>query len=329
MVKDPKIVVIGGGTGSFAVLSELKHFSSNITALVNMADDGGSTGQLRDEYGVLPPGDIRQCLVALSDAPQSVRDLFNFRFPGESSLAGHSFGNLFISAVEIMTDNFSQAVKSASEVLNIKGQVLPVSLDKCELVMKVGNKVTAGQSTIVKTQIGIKVKPKLLLKPLARISSQAKKAIIDADLIVIAPGDLYTSIAPALLVEGMNEAIKNSKADLVYVCNLVNKKNHTASFTVNDYVYELERILGTKGISKVLYNTDTPSEYLLNKYALEGEFPVIIDPEEFKYSDYVAIGGNFLSHERRSRDKNDIFLKRSLIRHDGKAISKAILDCLK
>jgi uncharacterized cofD-like protein len=326
MSEDLKIVVIGGGTGSFTVLSELKKYSSNITALVNMADDGGSTGQLRDEYGVLPPGDIRQCLVALSDAPQSVRDLFNFRFPGKSGPAGHSFGNLFLSAVEMMTDNFSQAVKSAAEVLNIRGRVLPVSLDSCELVMEADGKTIVGQSNISKTQISKKCKPKLYFLNKVEISDEAKKVVVEAELIVIAAGDLYTSLAPALLVTGMKQAISKTKAQIVYVCNLVNKDNHTREFRVTDYVDEIERIIVLNCIDRVLYNSDMPSDELLKKYSDEGEYPVQMNPRLLKEAKKKYIAGNFLSHEEQTRDKNDILLKRSLIRHDGAAIAAAIIN---
>lgn len=327
-MNNPKLVVIGGGTGSFTLLSELKNYTKNLTALVAMADDGGSTGVLRDEYGVLPPGDVRQCLVALSRAPQLVRDLFNFRFPADTTFAGHSFGNLFLSAVELMTDNFSEAVTTASSVLNITGRVFPMSLDKTELVMEVGGDKIIGEHAVSSTDIAVKINPKLYLSPEAKINPDAKNAIDDADLIIIAPGDLYSSITPALLVDGVSDSLKNAKAKIVYVCNLVNKKNHTRSFSVSDYVNHIEKLIGTRIIDIVLYNIDLPSKDLLEKYASEGEYPVIVDDNLMINSNFKAIGGNYLSHQEISRNKDDTLLKRSLIRHDAHQVSESIMRCL-
>jgi uncharacterized cofD-like protein len=327
MPKGPKIVVIGGGTGSFMILSGLKNHTDNITALVNMADDGGSTGQLRDEYGVLPPGDVRQCLVALSQAPQSVRDLFNFRFPGDKTLAGHSFGNLFLSALEMMTDNFGQAVKTAANVLNIKGTVCPITLEKCELVMETSDLKIIGESAINRQVINEHSKPQLYLSPTSAINPEATRAILDADLVVIAPGNLYGSIIPALLAEGLTESLKQTEAPILYICNLVNKPNHTRNFDVDEYVSELERFIGEGSVDIVLYNADIPSGDLLSKYALEGEYPVLIDESKLAKARYKAIAGNFLSHKEFTQDIDDI-LERSLIRHDSDEVSRSIIAVL-
>ncbi len=326
MATRPKIALIGGGTGSFALLSGLKSLDCDITALVNMVDDGGSTGQLRDEYGVLPPGDVRQCLVALSDAPNSLRNLFNFRFPGDSALSGHSFGNLLLSAVEMMTENFSEAVKLASEILNIKGQVLPVTVEKCQLVLQTANGPITGQQAIEETVLKSGSKPKLSLKPKASLNPQAKQAIKEADLIVIAPGSLYGSIIAALLVEGMPDALKASKGRLVQVTNLVNKPNHTYGFTVSDYISEIERYIGSGVIDYVLYNVDIPTNEILGRYAEENEIPVTVDKVALENASYKAIAGNFLSHSPSKQHKDDKLLKRTLLRHDSRAISAALLD---
>ena len=185
----PKIVVIGGGTGSFTLLSALKQHNVDLTALVNMADNGGSSGLLRDELGVLPPGDVRQCLVALSTAPEELRELFNYRFP-EGTFGGHSFGNLFISAVESMTSDFNDAIRIAGDVLRIQGRVLPMTLKDCNLVLEVGNKKIVGEYKIAYSDFDLQEKPKLSLTPKATITTESKQAIIDADLVVIAPGNL-------------------------------------------------------------------------------------------------------------------------------------------
>ena len=293
-----------------------------------MADDGGSTGVLIDELGVLPPGDVRQCLVALSDAPEEVRELFNYRFP-RGILRGHSFGNLFLSAVQKMKrGDFNAAVRMAGDVLQIHGHVLPITLDKCELVCKIGKKKVNGQRKIELTKFPEGITPELSFKNPAHLNPEAEAALKAADMVVIAPGSLYGSLAPALLVDGIRSTLQFSRAKIVYVCNLVNKPHQTAGFAVHDYVRELQRFVGTKIIGYVLYNTDTPSKAALKRYALDEEFPVEIDKRALKGASYKAIGGTFLSHEHHKRDRNDNFIKRSLIRHDGEAVAEALLKLL-
>lgn len=322
--QNSRIVVIGGGTGSFTLLQELKKLTKNITALVNMADDGGSTGVLRDEFGVLPPGDIRQCLVALSESSDELRTLFNYRYPAGSSWEGHSFGNLFISTVEMTTNNFADAVKVASKVLNIRGKVVPMTLTNCKLSMNIKGSHVVGQYNIENTQFrGKDDRPDLWLEPSAEINPDANKAISRADLIVIAPGNLYASLLPALLVSGVKEALATATAPVVYVGNLINKPNHTANFAVHDYVDEIERFIGNT-IDSVLFNTMEPTYDLLQKYALDGEFPVTVDQKALQGKHYRAIGGNFLAKQGAVRDPNDTFIYRSLIRHDARAVATCL-----
>lgn len=322
---NPRIVVIGGGTGSFTILSSLKNQPCELTALVNMADDGGSTGILRDHYGVLPPGDVRQCLVALSDSSQSLRELFNYRFPSETPLAGHSFGNLFLSAVEMMASDFGEAVKLASEVLRVRGRVVPITLDNCHLILETGDEKISGEYLIANTDLR-EPQPKLALEPRAVINPVARDAIARAKLIVIAPGNLYGSLVPALLVEGVAQALQKTAAKVAYVCNLVNKPVQTRNFSVHDYVAELERFAGEGVIDYVLYNTDKPSKKLLDAYALDGEYPVGIDHEQLQKAHYTAIGGAFLAHTGMERDENDTLILRSLIRHDAEAIARKLIE---
>lgn len=324
--KEPHIVVIGGGTGSFTLLSGLKAYTKNITALVNMADDGGSTGVLRDEFGVLPPGDVRQCLVALSESPQALRDLFNYRFPAKTSLAGHSFGNLFLSAVEMMSKDFASGVALASEVLKITGQVVPMTLHKTTLHLAGDGGEVVGEHLIGKMPLLQGEYPNLWLVPKAKLNPDAKHAITEADLVVIAPGDLYASLIPALLVDGVASALQDAKAKIVYVCNLVNKPHQTQDFAVQDYVAELDRFIGKDTINTVLYNNDAPKPEQLKTYALEGEYPVKADSTELAKEQYQAIGGAFLSHEHRNRNPNDTLIHRSLIRHDADAVCKKLME---
>ena len=321
-----KIAVIGGGTGSFTLLSQLKHYARHIAALVNMADDGGSTGLLRDEFGVLPPGDIRQCLVALSESEQ-VRDLFNYRFDN-GSLEGHAFGNLFLTALEKMTGNFASAVETAGEVLNITGEVHPVTLDKVTLVMKqTDGTVTEGEFKIGHADFGASKRPEMTLIPAtAALNPAARDAILAADLVVVAPGNLYGSLAPALIVPGMSEALNATKAKKIYVCNLVTKPGQTDEFDVADFAAEIERF-GRFKLDYVLYNADRPPQELLDRYAKDGEFWVHFDTDELKSQHYKAIGGSFVENTpyAPASESDPIASTRTLIRHDADAVAKQLM----
>lgn len=320
-----KLIVIGGGTGSFTLLSGLKQYASNITALVNMSDDGGSSGILRDELGVLPPGDIRQCLVALSQSPQ-LRELFNYRFE-EGSLKGHSFGNLFLSAFEKMTNDFDQAVQLAGEVLNIKGRVLPITTSKSHLVLydESGSR-TQGEYRIGNMDFGTIRRPKVTLEPNAKITKSAKQAILDADMVVIAPGNLYGSLAPALIVDGVGAALARTNAKVLYVCNLVTKPKQTDDFEVDDYAAEIERFIGKPVLDYVLYNTDEPTETMIRKYTRDGEFMVEFDLDKLADKHYRAIGLPLVATEPINQGGADaIAHARSLIRHDSDAIARQIV----
>jgi len=320
----PKIVVIGGGTGSFTILSALKKHTDQITALVAMFDNGGSTGQLRDEYGVLPPGDIRQCLVALSNAPK-LRDLFNFRF-GEGSFDGHSFGNLFLSAVEKLTDDFGAAVDLAGKTLNITGRVMPITLESTQMVLTDGITEVVGEHNIENAVLRSRDKPRVELRPKVGINPAARAAILEADLIVLAPGSLYESLISNFLVDGVVEALAETKARVVAVVNLVTKPGQTDGWTVADYVTEMERFAGAGSIDYVLYNTKQPTQAMLDQYASSGEFPVEARPEQFVGKAYQAIGKELLHIHHATPDPNDkLGLERTLIRHDAK-VAQAIMD---
>lgn len=321
-----KAVVIGGGTGSFAVLSGLKSYCRDITALVSMADDGGSTGELRDELGVLPPGDVRQCLVALSEDPGVTRDLFNYRFD-EGRLGGHSFGNLFLTALEKVTGNFAEAVEAASEVLKITGKVLPMTLDNVKLTALLGSKKRIeGQHKIDTADIiAAGGKPWLLLEPEAKINPEADKAIRDADLVIIAPGDLYTSIGAALIIKGVNQALESTKATVVYVNNLVTKPGQTTGMGILEHVEEIERFCG-RNIDYVLYNTQKPDTELFSKYSREGEYFIEPNLDELGKKHYKAVGEGLIAGgviEKKRSDK--IAHTRSFIRHDPEKLAKALM----
>lgn len=318
------IVVIGGGTGSFTLLQGIKQYTHSITALVNMADDGGSTGQLRDELGVLPPGDVRQCLVALSDSPKA-RDLFNYRFE-EGSFKGHAFGNLFLTALERMTGSFAEAVELASDVLKIHGKVEPITLTNVQLCAegKDGAPIR-GEYTIAHQEIA--KHPKIWLEPEADANPEAIKAILEADMVVIAPGNLYGSLAPALVIEGVQEALKKTKATCVFVCNLVTKPGPTDGFSVIDFADEIERLAGSKFLDYVVFNNDMPSKKLMEKYAHDGEFAVKYDIAKLKKQHYQYRGVPILAKSVWSgaQVSDPLAHSRSFIRHNPDAVARQLM----
>lgn len=322
------VVVIGGGTGSFAVLRGLKDRVENLTALVGMADDGGSTGVLRDELGVLPPGDVRQCLVALSDASDELRDLFNYRFEN-GGLEGHSFGNLFLSAVEKVAGSFGDAVRIAGDVLRVKGRVVPITLDDVRLKITLGDgRQLRGEHHIDTAQLHTNhTPPQIQLEPEARITPEANEAIRTADLIVIAPGDIYTSLGPLLTVQGVAEALQATKAKVAYVCNLVTKPGHTDGFSVASHATEIERFAGGPILDYVLYNTARPDPALFERYKREGELLVPTDTiRPSKKQHHKTIGTNLLAPGvTTSRSGDQLAHNRSFIRHDGNAVANVLL----
>ena len=331
-MKDPfapneiKIAVIGGGTGSFTMLSALKHYTSQIAAIVSMADDGGSTGVLRDELGTLPPGDVRQCLVALSDSPK-VRDLFEYRFDA-GTFSGHSFGNILLTALEKMSGDFGQAVETASEILRIRGVVIPATLDNVRLKMEWEDKSLLLQGERVIDAEFFKQDPRkarLSLTPDATASSMAIAAIEQADIVVVAPGDLYTSLGPLLVIDGIGEALQRSKALKVYVSNLVSKQGQTDGFTVSDHAREIERVAGTPFLDVVLYNQAQPSTEVAALYKAEGGYVTEVDGDVLAQQHYKAIGGDFLGKMATASGADTLIGKRSLIRHDAEAVAKHII----
>ncbi len=321
------IVTIGGGTGQFTLLSGLKKYPVSLAAIVSMVDNGGSTGTLRDELGVLPPGDIRQCLVALSESEVIMRDLFNYRFD-QGSLNGHNFGNIFLSALEKITGSFEEAVRVAGLVLAVRGQVIPVTTRSVDLVCGQGANLRRGEHAIDISDC--KDKDTLRLEPEAYANPKAAAAIAAADLVVIGPGDLYTSIVPNLLVKGIPEAIKRSGATVVYNCNLMNKAGHTDGYTVRDYVDEVERFIGAGRINFVTYNNRMPDRELLNRYGEEGKSLVAVASadEGFDGVSFRPLPADLISARPFAQKAGDP-IKRTLIRHDADVLAALIVqNCL-
>lgn len=324
------IVVIGGGTGSFTILSALKYYSKNLKAIVNMVDDGGSTGVLRDELGTLPPGDVRQCLVALSDSPK-IRDLFNYRF-NQGTFKGHSFGNIFLTALEKTSGSFSEAVKTASEILRINGEVIPATLDNIRLKMEWphASVVLHGERVIYDEYF--KHDPRravLSLVPKAKANPDAILAIKQADLIIIAPGDLYSSLGPLLAIKGISSAIlENRKANCIYLVNLVTKHGQTTGFTVSDHAGEIERFVGVPFLDYVIYNEQIPSKNLARRYKAEKAFLVEIDKEKLDQQHYQALSGRYLGKIAKRSVADMLLPNRSLIRHDAEALVKDLANLM-
>ncbi|MDB5180024.1 MAG: uncharacterized protein JWN12_656 [Candidatus Saccharibacteria bacterium] len=332
-MKDPfakneiKIAVIGGGTGSFTMLSSLKSYTTQIAAIVSMADDGGSTGVLRDELGTLPPGDVRQCLVALSDSPK-IRDLFDYRFE-EGTFAGHSFGNLLLTALEKVTGDFSEAVETASDILRVNGVVIPATLDNVRLKMEWAETSLILHGERVIDAEFFKHDPRkadISLTPPAKANPTALAAIEQADIVVIAPGDLYTSLGPLLVIDGIGEALEKTEALKVYVSNLVSKRGQTDKFTVSDHAAEIERFAGNPFLDYVIYNDEVPSAEIAARYKEEGGYVTEVDEDILEKAHYKTVAGNFLGKMANAHKSDSIPVTRSLIRHDAAAVAKSILE---
>ncbi|MBI3742770.1 MAG: YvcK family protein [Chloroflexi bacterium] len=277
------VVVIGGGTGSYNALSGLKKFACDLTAVVAMTDSGGSSGRLRDEFGHLPPGDLRQCLLALSPddhASLLLRQLFNYRFDKGTGLDGHSFGNLFLTALTEVTGSTETAVLEMGRLLGIRGKVLPVTLTNSNVVARLQNgKTVVGEANLDRREIDPDVPiDYVYLEPKAFVYPLTAQAILDADAIVIGPGDLYTSIVPNLLVDGVCEAIQRSRGTRIYVCNIMTKRGESSGFKASDFIREVQTYLGSRSIPEyVLVNTELIPERVLQRYQTEGAEAVEYD----------------------------------------------------
>lgn len=257
--RGPKVVAIGGGTGLSTLLRGLKDYTSNITAIVTVADDGGSTGRLRQEFGVVAPGDIRQCIAALAESEPLMSRLFQYRFTEGSGLEGHSFGNLFLVAMSEVTGNFETAIHEASRVLNVRGSILPSTLEDVTLSARTQeNEFVHGEHNI--TEFGGAIHDLYLNPPDAEAHPDAVRAILEADVIVIGPGSLFTSVLPNLLVEGIKKALLATSAPRIFVCNVATQHGETDGFSVADHLGAIERHTGRGAISGVIANDNIASE---------------------------------------------------------------------
>ena len=318
------IVIIGGGTGTYTLLSGLRQLPTNNAVIVSTADDGGSTGKLRMELGVIPPGDIRQCLVGLSYTDEEIQKMFSNRF-AKGSLAGHTVGNIIISALEKTTGSIELAIVTAAKLLNVRGQVVPVTLYPTRLsaVLENGKKVV-GEHNIDELASSASRPPikSLSLSPKKSANPRAIRLINEAHAIVFGPGDLFTSIMPNLLVKGVKEAMKKSKAQKIYVSNIMTKHGQTDDFKCSDCVRVLQKHLGTK-IDFVIANTAKPDKKALASYSKEKSIPVQADSSAVQKLGPKIVAEPLLSDKPVVKVPGDT-LKRSLLRHDSEKLAKII-----
>lgn len=321
-----RIVVIGGGTGTFVALTGLKQYPVHLSAVVTMMDSGGSTGRLRDQLGVLPPGDVRQVLVALSESDDIWRRLFTFRF-ANGELRGHNFGNLFLSALEKITGSFEKSIQVATELLQAKGDVIPVTFEQSELCVELENgRIIEGETHIDEPKE--RERPSIkraFLNPKVKANQQAVQAIKRADLILIGPGDLYTSLLVNLLVRGIRPALKEAKAKVIYVLNLMTKFGQTTNYTASDHLQDLKNYLGKKVLDCVIVNTERPDKEALKWYEKHKEVPVEDDLDGMDGCEVIR--AKLLLPTKIEKSTPDI-LTRSLIRHDPAKLAKVVVSLL-
>ncbi len=316
LARGPKIVCLGGGTGLSTLLRGLKNYTSNITAVVTVTDDGGSSGRLSEELGIIPPGDMRNCLVALADAEKLMTDLFQYRFKGRrGSLSGHSLGNLLIAGlIEQCEGDFERALNMASEVLAIRGRVMPSTLERIRLraVLEDGSEV-CGETSIVAS--GGRIRRIFIDPHEAHAFPDALTAIREADMIVIGPGSVYTSVVPNLLVPGIPEAIRGSKAIKAYICNVMTQPGESDAFTAAEHMLAIEANISHRLFEYVLVNGQLPSSNTLEKYRDKDQYPVEPDVDRIRAMGFKVVRGDFMSES-------------DFVRHDPSRVAESLIKLL-
>jgi len=315
--KGPKIVAIGGGTGLSTILKGLKHITGNVTAIVTVGDDGGSSGRLRQEMGILPPGDIRNCIAGLANEEDLVTKLFQYRFKNGNGLEGHSFGNLFLSAMCAITGDMVSAVKESSKVLSIRGRVLPATLDDMKLIAELEDgRIIYGESNIPEAGgkiVRLSATPEKLT-PL----NEAIEAINEADIIIMGPGSLYTSVIPNLLISEITEAISKSEAKKIYICNIMTQPGETDEYSASEHVKAIYDHSNYDNLLDTILVNDSLPKNLAMKYKAAGSYPVVLDSEKLK-----KMGLKILT--RRLIEENS----EGLVRHSPERIARIIFEWYK
>lgn len=318
LVKGPKIVAIGGGTGLSTMLRGLKYYTSNITAIVTVADDGGGSGDLREDLGMLPPGDIRNCILALADTEPLMEELLQYRFK-DGRLKNQSFGNLFLAAMDGISNNFEEAVHKMSSVLAVTGKVMPVTLDNVILKAKLKNgAIVEGESNIPEEAIRQNsCIDKVFIEPKnARALKEAVESIIEADAIILGPGSLYTSVIPNLLVKDISNALQQTKAVKLYVSNIMTQPGETDGFAVEDHIKAIFKHAGNDIIDYVIINVGKIDEKLEGKYKEEEAHLVTIDEDEVRNLNVNIIEGDFIK------------IKNGLIRHNSEKLASILIETI-
>jgi len=313
--RGPKIVVIGGGHGLSHLIFGLKEYTSNITAIVTVADSGGSSGRLREEFNIVAPGDIRNCLVALADAPALMGELFQFRFDKDSELKGHNFGNLFLTAMYQLTDgDFERAVRETSKVLAIRGKVVPATVSNVHLVAEYEDGTrTEGEAEIPNPNSRIK---HLFLTPKdAKPTNEALEAIDEADIVVLGPGSLYTSVIPNLLIDGMADAVVQSSAFKIYICNVMTQHGETDGYSASDHVKAIIEHSQKGVIDACLINNASAPQEALGRYKDEDSFPVEPDVEKIRELGLRVVD-------------TDLLGVTDYVRHDSNKLNKALIKLI-
>jgi uncharacterized cofD-like protein len=331
MKKPANIVIIGGGTGSYVLATGLSSASVHITMLMTMVDDGGSNRVIRDEFGLLPTSGIRQAIVALSKNKTVLRKLFTYRYhQGGKDLTGMTFGNLFMAAMADIMGSQKKGIEETCRLLQVKGDIIPISYDNVRLVAKYedGTEAVGEHNIDVPQHPGLKIK-NLKTLPVAKINPEAEKAILEADLIIIGPGDFYTNTIANLVVDGVVDALKRSKGKVIFIGNLMDSPSETPGYALSDFFDDLSEYMPLDLIKNVLVNSnkDFP-ESALKAYALENNFPVKDDLEIKDINPKVKIvRTDLLSEKIPEKDKGDA-LGRSMIRHDPEKLREAVLKLL-
>lgn len=316
--RGPKVVVIGGGTGLSTLLTGLKHRTSNITAIVTVADDGGSSGRIREEFGVLPPGDIRNCLVALADSEDILGPLFQFRFTEGKGLDGHNFGNLFITALARVTGDFAKAIKESSKVLAIRGKVYPATLEKVKLVARREDGTSVEGECRIRDEKDSPIE-RLSLKPKdCKATDESVAAIKEADVIILGPGSLYTSVMPNLLIDGIQNAVVRSKATKIYICNVMTESGETDDYSVSDHIKTIIKHTRPGVVNCCIANVSRIPEGLYEKYKIQGQYPVKLDHMDEKW----------MEDENIQLVKAHISGAEEFVRHDPEKLTDVIMDVI-
>ncbi len=331
-MKRKKIVVIGGGTGTFTILSGLKKYRNlDLSVIVSMMDDGGSNRVIRDEFGLLPTSDLRQCMVALAskDSDETLRKLFTYRYSNGVGISGMTFGNLFMAALaDIYKGNQKKAIEETCEILGVSGSIIPVTYDKVHLVATYANgKQILGEHDIDEPgQAQGKYKiTNLEVIPKARVNEDATAAVRGADLIILGPGDFYTSVLPNVVVDKMADAIKKSKAKTIFVMNLMTKFGQTNGFSARDFTQEIDKYIGKMPDVVLINNSDKFPKGILTKYRKEHAEPV---EDDFSDEDGIkVVKRDLISGKVYEKPKSDK-IARSLIRHDSAKLAKAVVELL-